>query len=80
MARGAVKRHTPRTPVAIGLIALVIILVLTFLGFTKDIPFTTPFQVKATFQSANSIRTGAPASTSARSPRWSRTATPTPRS
>src|ERR687898_2342100 len=60
MARGAVKRHTPRSPVAIGLIALVIILVLTFLGFTKDIPFTTPYQVKATFDSANSIRVGSP--------------------
>ena len=45
MARGAVKRHTPRSPVAIGLIALVIILVGTFLGFTKDIPFRTPYQV-----------------------------------
>ena len=60
MARGAVKRHTPRSPVAIGLIALVIILIGTFLGFTKDIPFTTPFQVKATFESANSIRPGSP--------------------
>ena len=60
MARGAVKRHTPRSPVAIGLIALVIILVGTYLGFTKDIPFTTPYQVKATFESANSIRAGSP--------------------
>jgi phospholipid/cholesterol/gamma-HCH transport system substrate-binding protein len=60
MARGAVKRHTPRSPVGIGLIALVIILVATFLGFTKDIPFTTPYQVKATFESANSIRVGSP--------------------
>jgi phospholipid/cholesterol/gamma-HCH transport system substrate-binding protein len=60
MARGAVKRHTPRSPVAIGLIALVIILIATFLGFTKDIPFTTPYQVKATFESANSIRVGSP--------------------
>src|SRR5215218_10419074 len=60
MARGAVKRHTPRNPVTIGLIALAVILVATFLGFTKDIPFTTPFQVKATFESANSIRVGSP--------------------
>ena len=60
MARGAVKRHTPRSPVAIGLIALVVILIGTFLGFTKDIPFTTPFQVKATFESASSIRAGSP--------------------
>jgi phospholipid/cholesterol/gamma-HCH transport system substrate-binding protein len=60
MPRGAVKRHTPRNPVTIGLIALAIILVLTFLGFTKDIPFTTPYQVEATFESANSIRPGSP--------------------
>ena len=33
---------------------------MTFLGFTKDIPFTTPFTVKATFASANSIRPGSP--------------------
>jgi len=60
MARGSVKRHTPRSPVAIGLITLVIILIGTYLGFTKDIPFTTPYQVKATFESANSIRAGSP--------------------
>jgi virulence factor Mce-like protein len=60
MARGAAKRHTPRNPVVIGAISLAIILVLTYLGFTKDIPFTTPYQVKATFESANSIRVGSP--------------------
>ena len=60
MARGAVSRHTPRSPVTIGLIALVIILVGTFLGFTKDIPFTHGFQVKASFESANSIRVDSP--------------------
>ena len=60
MARGAVKRRTPRSPLAIGLITLVIILIGTFLGFTKNLPFTTPFQVKATFESANSIRPGSP--------------------
>ncbi len=60
MARSKTVRHVQRNPVAIGLIALVIILIVTFLGFTKDIPFTTPFQVKATFESANSIRPGSP--------------------
>jgi phospholipid/cholesterol/gamma-HCH transport system substrate-binding protein len=60
MARGAVKRRTPRSPVAIGLIALVIVLIGTFLGFTKNLPFTTPFEVKATFESASSIRPGSP--------------------
>jgi phospholipid/cholesterol/gamma-HCH transport system substrate-binding protein len=55
-----VRRRRPRSPVMIGLIALVVIVVLVFLGFTKDIPFTTPFQVNAVFQSANSIRPGSP--------------------
>jgi phospholipid/cholesterol/gamma-HCH transport system substrate-binding protein len=60
MARSAAKRHTPGSPLPIGVIALVVILVGTFLGFTKDIPFTKPFEIKATFQSANSIRAGSP--------------------
>jgi phospholipid/cholesterol/gamma-HCH transport system substrate-binding protein len=54
------SRRKPRSPVAIGLIGLVVILGLLFLGFTKDIPFTKPFEVDAVFQSANSIRPGSP--------------------
>ena len=53
-------RRRPGSPVAIGLIALGVLVLLVFLGFTKDIPFTTPYQVKATFESANSIRVGSP--------------------
>jgi len=55
-----VRRRTQRSPVAIGLIALAVIVVLVFLGFTKDIPFTRPYEVNAVFQSANSIRPGSP--------------------
>jgi phospholipid/cholesterol/gamma-HCH transport system substrate-binding protein len=54
------SRRKPRSPVTIGLLALVVIVVLLFLGFTKDIPFTKPFEVDAVFQSANSIRPGSP--------------------
>jgi phospholipid/cholesterol/gamma-HCH transport system substrate-binding protein len=54
------RRRTPRSPVAIGLIALAVILVLVFLGFTKDIPFTKPYEVNAVFESATSIRVGSP--------------------
>jgi virulence factor Mce-like protein len=54
------RRRKPRSPVAIGLIALAVILVLVFLGFTKDIPITKPYEVNAVFQSANSIRVGSP--------------------
>jgi phospholipid/cholesterol/gamma-HCH transport system substrate-binding protein len=43
-----------------GVIALVVILVATFLGFTKDLPFTRPFEIKAVFESANSIRANSP--------------------
>jgi virulence factor Mce-like protein len=60
MARTAAKRRQGRDPVVIGLIALGVILVVVFLGFTKDIPFTRGFQVKAEFESANSIRTNSP--------------------
>jgi virulence factor Mce-like protein len=49
-----------RSPAMIGLISLVVVLVAVYLGFTKDIPFTTPFEVKAEFQSANSIRVASP--------------------
>jgi phospholipid/cholesterol/gamma-HCH transport system substrate-binding protein len=55
-ARSSRRRH----PAVIGLIALVVALVVLFLGFTKDIPFTRPFEVRAVFQSANSIRVASP--------------------
>jgi phospholipid/cholesterol/gamma-HCH transport system substrate-binding protein len=53
-------RRKPRSPVVIGLVALAVICVLVFLGWTKDIPFTAPYEVNAVFQSANSIRPGSP--------------------
>jgi virulence factor Mce-like protein len=53
------RRRPPRNA-TLGLIALAVILVLVFLGFTKDLPFTTPYQVNAVFESANSIRPGSP--------------------
>jgi phospholipid/cholesterol/gamma-HCH transport system substrate-binding protein len=55
-----VKRRKPRSPVVIGLIASAVVIVLVYLGFTKDIPFTRPFEVNAVFQSSNSIRPGSP--------------------
>jgi phospholipid/cholesterol/gamma-HCH transport system substrate-binding protein len=41
-----------------GLIALVLILVGAYLGFTKDIPFTRPFEVSAVFRNAPPIQKG----------------------
>jgi hypothetical protein len=53
-------RHDDRNFVAIGLIALAIIAVLLFFGFTKDNPFSRGFRIQAQFESANSIRDNSP--------------------
>jgi phospholipid/cholesterol/gamma-HCH transport system substrate-binding protein len=41
-----------------GLVAIVLIAVGAYLGFTKDIPFTKPFQLSAVFQNAPPIQKG----------------------
>jgi len=46
------------TPFQVGLIALVVIVVGTYLGATKDIPFTRPYQLKAVFENAPPIHKG----------------------
>jgi virulence factor Mce-like protein len=48
------------SPLRAGTIALVVILIGCYLGFTKDIPFTKPFTVDAVFENANSLRTASP--------------------
>jgi virulence factor Mce-like protein len=59
MARSR-RRREGRSPFTIGVIALVVIMVLTYLGFTKDIPFTRPYEVKAVFQSSNGLKSDSP--------------------
>ena len=54
------KERTGIAPWKAGAIAVVLIVIGTYLGFTKQIPFTHGFQLKAVFQSANSIRKNAP--------------------
>ncbi|MDA0162807.1 MCE family protein [Solirubrobacter ginsenosidimutans] len=44
----------------IGLMGAILAAVILFFGFTKDIPFTHGFQIKAQFESANSIRPNSP--------------------
>jgi ABC-type transporter Mla subunit MlaD len=46
------------SPFQVGLIALLLILVVTFLAFTKDIPFTKPYELKAQFTNAPPILKG----------------------
>jgi len=55
------RRHRGGTSAfKVGLIVLVVLVVATYLGFTKHIPFTHGFRVEAVFQSANSIRPNSP--------------------
>jgi phospholipid/cholesterol/gamma-HCH transport system substrate-binding protein len=45
----------------VGLIALVVVTVVTLLGFTKDIPFVNqPYQLNAAFRDASGINPGSP--------------------
>ena len=48
------------TPAKAGLIALIVILVLTFEGFTRFNPFRSPFELKATFNSVNNLQPKSP--------------------
>src|SRR4051794_35547461 len=53
--------RTPRRSNAfIGLLAVLAIAVICFFGFTKDIPFTHGYVLKAQFESANVIRVNSP--------------------
>ena len=72
------------SPFQAGLIAFVVILIVTFLAFTKDIPFTKPYELKARFTNTPPITKGQavrmPAWRWARSRRSSRWAATRPRS
>ena len=46
------------SPYQVGLIALIVIVVGAYLGFSKDIPFTRPFELKAVFENAPPINKG----------------------
>ena len=43
------------SPYQVGLIALIVLVVAVFLGASKDIPFTRPFELKAVFENAPPI-------------------------
>jgi phospholipid/cholesterol/gamma-HCH transport system substrate-binding protein len=56
-------RHARRdglTPFAAGAIGLVLLLIVSYLVFAKDIPFTRPYEVKAVFQNASGLRPDSP--------------------
>jgi phospholipid/cholesterol/gamma-HCH transport system substrate-binding protein len=53
-------RRNGITPFRAGLLAIVVILIFSYLGFTKDVPFTRPFEVKAVFSNAQNIGKNSP--------------------
>jgi phospholipid/cholesterol/gamma-HCH transport system substrate-binding protein len=54
------KDRTGARPLTVGSIVLVVILIICYLGFTKNIPFHQGFQVKGVFETANSLRANSP--------------------
>ncbi|HEV7772981.1 MAG TPA: MlaD family protein [Conexibacter sp.] len=59
------KRHTDDTPqrwtrFRVGMLAIVLILIGVYFGFTKDIPFTHGYQLHAVFESSSHLRPGSP--------------------
>ena len=48
------------SPFTAGAIAIAVLAIATYFGFSKHIPFTHGFRVQAVFQSANSIRVNSP--------------------
>ena len=54
------RRGEGRSPLTVGLIALVVTAIALFLGFTKSIPFRSHFEIEAAFRSSNNIKPGSP--------------------
>jgi phospholipid/cholesterol/gamma-HCH transport system substrate-binding protein len=48
------------SPVRAGLIAVIVVILATFLAFSKQLPWRNPFEFKAVFQSAANIRLDSP--------------------
>jgi phospholipid/cholesterol/gamma-HCH transport system substrate-binding protein len=63
---GTDKPRIPRkdrrgaNPVVVGVLLVLGLALGSYLGFTKDIPFTKGFRVKAVFENSTSIRAGSP--------------------
>jgi len=52
------RRYGRFTAFQAGLIALLVIVIVTFLAFSKDIPFTKPYELRARFENAPPILKG----------------------
>ena len=53
-------RKRGMSPFPAGLIAIVLVVAGSYLGFTKKIPFRSHFEIKAAFRSSNNLRPNSP--------------------
>jgi phospholipid/cholesterol/gamma-HCH transport system substrate-binding protein len=54
------KERSGMSPVTAGAILATVMVVVTYFGFTKHIPFTHGFRLQAVFESSNNLRPGSP--------------------
>jgi phospholipid/cholesterol/gamma-HCH transport system substrate-binding protein len=54
------RRRTGMSTLTVGIVALVVVAIGVYLGFTKTIPFRPHYEVKAAFKSANNLRKASP--------------------
>jgi ABC-type transporter Mla subunit MlaD len=54
------KDRRGANPLTVGVLFLLLLAVISYFGFTKHIPFTHGFRVKAVFENANNIRPNSP--------------------
>jgi phospholipid/cholesterol/gamma-HCH transport system substrate-binding protein len=54
------KDRSGANPFVVGAILLLVVAAATYLGFTKHVPFTKGYQVKAVFRTSNNLRPNSP--------------------
>jgi ABC-type transporter Mla subunit MlaD len=54
------KDRRGANPLTVGLLVLAVLLVIVYFGFSKHVPFTHGFRVKAVFETSNNIRPNSP--------------------
>src|SRR3954454_19219656 len=54
------KDRKGASPFAVGAIVLVILVIITYFGFTKHVPFTHGYRLNAVFTTSNNLKPGSP--------------------
>src|SRR5262245_45081618 len=53
-------QRQPWSRFRVGIVAIVVIVIASYFGFAKHIPFTHAYRVHAVFESSNNLRPGSP--------------------